>query len=284
MGAKQRIWLVNNEASGSNDAAALATFEGECDECGFAIAHRTVFPQQELPTPRLLDAAEVDLLAIFAGDGTINAALESVEGWGGAVLILPGGTMNLLYHRLFGDAELNDVLAAVACGDAKRQRPGIVESDCGRAYAGVLAGPGTAWADVREAMRWNAPLEMAADAREAIAETLYGNMLRVQEPELGKDEGYPLVLLTPRQGTIECDAYYAETAAEYLDQALALIRRQFRKGPHEQLGTGSQFVLASVDGGGFGVLLDGEPCSVDNPTQFRLVECPVDLLATRTDD
>lgn len=284
MGDKRRIWLVNNEASGSNDAAALAEFEGQCDNSGFAIAHRTVFPDQEIPTPAILDAAGLDLLAIYAGDGTVNAVLEALAGWKGTVLVLPGGTMNLLYHRLFGDAELNEVLAAVACGNAAPCRPAIVESDCGRAYAGLLAGPGTAWADVREAMRWKAPLEMAADAREAIAETLYGNMLRVEDPALGRPEGYPLILLTPRNGTIECDAYYADNAAEFFDQTLALVRRQFREGPHEQLGTGSRFVLSSVEGGGFGVLLDGEGCNVEGPTEFRLVDCPVDLLATCPDD
>lgn len=284
MGKSQRTWLINNEASGSNDAEALAAFEGECANCGFEIPHRTSFPEQEIPTPAILDAAELDMVTIFAGDGTVNAALEALAGWGGAVLVLPGGTMNLLYHRLFGDAELAEVLADVVAGRAERRRPGIVAAACGRAYAGVLAGPGTAWNDVREALRWKAPLEMASDAQAALAETLYGDMLHCQEPQFGKREGYPLLLLTPRGGTIDCDAYHAETASEYFEQALALVRREFRDGPHDRLGSAKRFVLASAEGGSFGVLLDGEPCDVHGPTEFSLVPCPVDLLATRAND
>ena len=281
---KQRIWLVNNEASGSNDDDALAAFENDCDTCGLEVAHRTVFPRQDLPTPEMLDAAGIETLAVFAGDGTINAVLDALADWGGAVLVLPGGTMNLLYHRLFGDAEMREVLDLVAKGGVERRRPGIVETEQGRAYAGILAGPGTAWGDVREAMRSKGPLEMAAEARAALAETLWGSMLRCQEPEMGKREGYPLLLLTPTDEGIECDAYHAETAGEYFEQALALARREFRDGPHDRLGKADRFVLASTAEQGFGVLLDGEQYQVDGPTEFRLVRCPVDLLATCADD
>ncbi|KLE34301.1 diacylglycerol kinase family protein [Aurantiacibacter luteus] len=281
---KQSIWLINNEASGSNDEDALGLFENACADCGLTVAHRTVFPNQDLPTAEVLDAAGIETVAIFAGDGTINTVLETLAGWSGAVLVLPGGTMNLLYHRLFGDMETADALAAVAEGRALRRRPGVIETDYGHAFAGVLAGPGTAWGDVREAMRSKGPLDMAAEARAAIAETLYGTMLRVDEPEMGKREGYPLLLLTPTDTGIEIDAYHAETAGEYLEQALALAKREFRDGPHDRLGKAERFVLASTARDGFGVLLDGEQCQVDGPTEFRLVPCQVDLLATVADD
>ncbi|GGD62029.1 hypothetical protein GRI62_13530 [Erythrobacter arachoides] len=279
-----RLWLINNEASGSNDTDALTAFEGHCDTCGLKVAHRTIFPKQELPTVAMLEAAGIETVAVFAGDGTINAVLEALAGWSGAVLVLPGGTMNLLYHRLFGDAEMDEVLGAVARGGARRRRPGIIETASGHAYAGVLAGPGTAWGDVREAMRLKGPLEMAAEARAAIAETLFGSMLRVDKPQMGKREGYPLLLLTPTDEGITVDAYYAETAGDYFDQTLALMRREFRDGPHDRLGQADSFTLASTEHEGFGVLLDGEQCQVDGPTEFRLVRCEVDLLATRDDD
>ena len=62
-------------------------------------------------------------------------------------------------------------------------------------------------------------------------------MIACVEPPLGRREGYPLVMPRARATTaIEVDAYYAESAGEYLEQAWALLRRNFREGPHEVLG------------------------------------------------
>ena len=277
------IWLINNEASGSNDAEALTACEEACEHNGLRIAHRTVFPDTDLPSPAMLDAAGTSTVAIYAGDGTINAALLALAGWGGQVLILPGGTMNLLYHRLFGDLTMEQAVEAVADGSAVRHRPVVIESGCGTAFAGVLAGPGTAWSDVREAMRDNAALETLDESRRAMAETMYGERLRCDEPQIGKPEGYPLILLTPVNETIVVDAYHAEGVGEFVEQLFAVMRREFREGPHDRIGQGDRFVMANVGGGGFGVLLDGEACEADGDTEFRLARCGVDLLATRTD-
>ena len=283
MGEARPIWFINNAASGSNDEAALAACIDGCETGGLSCAHRTVFPEEDLPTPAILDAAGIDLAVIYAGDGTINAALRALAGWSGAVLVLPGGTMNLLYHRLFGDAKMEDAISAVCNGTAKRQRPAVIDSECGKAYAGLLAGPGTAWADVREAMRDNAIIEVAANTREAFAETLNGTRLRCDDPALGRREGYPLILLTPRHGKIEIDAYHADRTAEFLDQLLALVRREFRDGPHDRLGEVEAVVLTDVEGNDFGVLLDGEECSARGAVAFRLLPSEVDLLATIPD-
>ncbi len=283
MSEYRRTWLINNKASGSNDADALRACEGLCKRHGLAICHRTTFPQEELPNPEMLDAAEIDLVTIYAGDGTVNATLEALAGWQGAALILPGGTMNLVYHRLFGDAALAEAIAGAADGRARRFRPNVIDSRCGRAYAGLLAGPGTAWNEVREAMRSSAPLEMAAEARAALDETLHGECIRCEAPDLGRREGYPLLLLSPQGGDIVVDAYHAEQAGEYLRQAFALVRREFREGPHDQLGRAASLTLANVAGGPVSVLLDGEPCDSEGPLQFALARCEVDLLATRTD-
>ena len=75
MNATRPIWLVNNASSGSNDDAALAALEACCGEHGFHVAHRTVFPDAGPAHARpMLDAAGIDRVAVFAGDGTINAA------------------------------------------------------------------------------------------------------------------------------------------------------------------------------------------------------------------
>lgn len=278
------VWLVHNDASGSNDREALEAMESGCADCGLRVAHRSGFPTDDLPTPAMLDAADIGIVTVFAGDGTVNAALDALAGWKGAVLVLPGGTMNLLYHRLFGDRELEDVLRAAAEDRLVPRRPGIISSPLGNAYAGLLAGPGTSWNDVREAIRKQDIVEMAAETREAFVHTLQDEPLRCLEPPLGRAEGYPLLLLEPHDDKIDLYAYHSETAAEFASQLLALAMRDFRQGPHDHIGSERQVTLASVHDAGFGVLLDGEPANALHPTEFRLTTCEVDLLSLQNDD
>jgi hypothetical protein len=280
---RRPIWLVNNASSGSNDDTALAALEACCGEHGFDVARRTVFPDQPLPTSAELGAAGIDRVAVFAGDGTINAAVAGLAGWEGAVLVLPGGTMNLLYHRLHGDRTLEQTVASVARGEATRRRPSVIRCSYGDAFAGMLAGPGTSWGKVREAMREADVSELAAGTIEAIEQTLTGEMIACTAPPLGRSEGYPLVCLTPRESGIEIEAYYAETAGEYLEQAWALLRRNFREGPHDVLGHPPALRLASTRGNPFGLLIDGEQAEAAAETEFTLAACEVDLLATEHD-
>ncbi len=280
---ERAIWLVNNASSGSNDDAALAALDECCGSHGLRVAQRTVFPEQDLPTPAALDSAGIDLVAVFAGDGTINGVIEALAGWGGAVLVLPGGTMNLLYHRLHGDRSMDDVVAAVARGATAARRPSVIRCPSGHAYAGVLAGPGTSWGRVREALREAAVVELAESTVEAIDETLTGEMIRCAEPLLGRPEGYPLICLEPGDEAIAVVAYHAESAVEYLEQAWALVRRNFREGPHELLGRAPAVALASTRGNAFGLLIDGEAAEAPAHAEFVLAACEVDLLATAPD-
>ena len=284
MSSPRRLWLIANASSGSNDEEALSLLEETCGDAGFHVAHRTHFPRYDLPTPAMLAAADVDLVAIFAGDGTLNSTIMHLAGWDGAVLVLPGGTMNLLYHRLHGEREIAEVIRAAAAGETRPLRPMIVRGPQWGALAGLMAGPGTSWNQVREAMRSKSIIEMAGHTIEAVEETLAGPMITCVEPALGRREGYPLVLLSPGEDGIEVTAYYAETPGDYLGQSVALLKRDFREGPHDQLGVADRIVLESTDGSAFGLLVDGEPAQTEGPrAEFVTARCEVDLLATQAD-
>jgi hypothetical protein len=192
--------------------------------------------------------------------------------------------MNLLYHRLHGERTVEETIAAIAQGEATMCRPAVVRSEWGDAYAGVLAGPGTSWGQVREAMRGYALAELATSGVKAVGETLTGEMVACVDPVLGRPEGYPLLNLTPCEGGIEVAAYHAESASEYLEQAWALLRRNFREGPHDVLGTAARLRLASTEGTPFGLLIDGEPVDGAPEGEFWLATCAVDLVATARDD
>lgn len=278
------LWLVVNSAAGSNNEAAYEELERCCGKAGLHVARTVRFPDEPLPSAAELDRAKVGLIGIFTGDGTINTLVTSLYGWGGAVLVLPGGTMNLLCHRLHGEAEMDDILHAAAAGRAIRTRPNIIRCRWGDSLAGLNAGPGTAWNHVREAMRQTDVIKLADDAAYAIGESTGAPMIACVEPKLGRSEGYPLVMLTPSRGGITVRGYHSETFTDFLSQGWALLKRNFRDGPHDMLGTVDHLRLASVAQEGFGLSIDGETKEGGPVEEFRLARCEVDLLATRNDD
>ena len=279
-----RVWLVTNEKSGSNDPARLDSLRRSFAANGLDMVGETHFPAEMPPPPAALDQKAVDIVAIFAGDGTLNAVISDLAGWGGAVLALPGGTMNLLYHRLFGDLVTDEAIRRAAAGSLVRRRPGTISCAAGIGYAGLLAGPATAWYDVREALRDADFARLAESAERALEESFHGEYVRCEAPALGRREGYPMLVLGPRDDGIEVTAYHAENAAEVLEQVAAILRRNFRSGPHDRLGHVAALRMASVRGDPFGILLDGEEAQAGPVEDFTLVPAPVDLLASVTYD
>ena len=106
--ADHRAWLVSNERSGSTTSEAVETLEQACSRHGLAIERSGVFPNDALPDAAAL--AGFDVLVVHGGDGTTNAAIRAAYGWDGAVLTLPGGTMNLIALRLHGEADAHTIV------------------------------------------------------------------------------------------------------------------------------------------------------------------------------
>lgn len=148
----ERLWFITNPQSGSSDATKAEAIEAACTERGLRFVGRTDFPDQALPTSGQLDAADADTVVLFAGDGTINAAVCALADWKGAILILPGGTMNLLAKALHGDADPAAIIAA-AHDDERRVALPYVEAGKHRALVGLIVGPAASWFKAREHVR-----------------------------------------------------------------------------------------------------------------------------------
>lgn len=276
----QDVWLVANPSSGSNDDDALEALSRNCESAGLCLTRRIAFPEEELPTPEELDAAGLRMIAVFAGDGTINALAHALHGWRGAVLVLPGGTMNLLSLRLHGPRSSEEIVQSVVRGDARRVRLSAIRCDNHIALAGLLAGPATAWGDVREAMRELNVSAMVEETVAAMNESTEGVPVRCTEPAAGRTEGYPLLMLTPEKGHFSIKAYHAEGIVEYARQGLAILRRNFRDGPHDDLGNFTSMRIESADGTDIPLLVDGEAMQSGASVSLSLTECGVDLIAT----
>ncbi len=194
--AMKRLWLVHNAASGSTSAAIVAEFDAACTH---DVAGRTEFPVEPLPDAAALDAAQVDTLVVFAGDGTINAATCNVDDWGGQCLILPGGTMNGLAKALHGDATWSDILARAP--GAPTETVPIATCADHRAMVGVIAGPASSWFHAREYVRAGAWSKVARALRYAARKT-FARTIRVEGegPHAGRHRA---VIITPLDGGLE---------------------------------------------------------------------------------
>ena len=148
----QRVWFITNPQSGSSGAAKADAILAILAERGLTLAGRTDFPDDELPTPDALAGANVDTVVLFAGDGTINAADCALAAWDGAILVLPGGTMNMLAKSLHGDADPTTILAA-AHTRAHRIALPFVAAGRHRALVGLIVGPAANWYRAREHIR-----------------------------------------------------------------------------------------------------------------------------------
>lgn len=276
-----KSWIVCNPNSGSNDEQVLAELEQALAETGFNLTRRICFPDENLPKPAELDAEQIDILAVFAGDGTIHSVVTGLYGWNGAVLVLPGGTMNMLSKRLHGDIPAVEIARKLtAPGAMRRVRPKLIVSRHDDSLTGILAGPGAIWNEVREALRAANLLQMVSTAREAIAYSTNGPKVVCAGVDGAREGGYAAITVTPHEGGLDVKGYYAETLADYAGQGVALLNRNFRDGPHDDLGIFPEVRLVCPEGEPMGLLIDGEPFDGENEELFRMGTCGVDLLET----
>lgn len=273
------LWLVANSASGSNEDGAVKALAERLSEAGLAPSRTIDVSTQELPTRADLVQAGVGTLAIFAGDGTIGAALPPLEGWTGQVLVLPGGTTNLLARMLHEPCETEAIVAAFAAGQARSVKLPCVRWYDHTALCEVLAGPGAKWCDVREGMRDGDLGTVASTAVDAVKASTDGSMVRVTDPDTGHNDGYAGVRIVPQAEGLAVTGYRTEGFGDVLKQGMALLKRDFREGPHDELGVHPGLECCSQDGAAIELMIDGERGAGPGKMRFSLATLELDLLA-----
>ena len=274
-------WLALNCASGSHTEERQEHLLRALEHAGHAPARLVDCSQEELPGPAELDRSGVGLYVVHGGDGTLNSALARVEGWGGRVLALPGGTANLLCRSLYGDeADIDAILAAFGQGALSVARRTCVRGNGWIALAEVLAGPGAAWADVREEMRDGDLVSVLSGAIDAASASTSGPMVTLEEPAIGRPEGYAGIRLAPQRHGMTIDGYGAAELGDYLKQALAILGRDFRAGPHDELGVHRTATCRMTEAAPVPLMIDGERRDGGVREQFSLAELSVDLFCS----
>lgn len=281
MDGNETLWLVVNGASGSHAEEAIARLCDILGDAGARPARIIDLQADELPGMAELDGDGVTILAVHGGDGTLNAAAGTLEGWGGAMLVLPGGTANLLCKRIHGECDAEAVAREFAAGRLARIRTHCIRGSQGLALVEVVAGPGAAWADVREEMREGNIVETVATAMDAASKSTVGPMVVIKEPALGREQGYAGVRLSIRDEHMAVQGYGAEDIGDYLMQGVAILKRDFREGPHDELGAHESILCRSLEGAPIELMIDGERKEGAAEERFSLAPLDLDLLGPR---
>ena len=204
----KKLWLITNPGSGSTTTAKCEALEAMFAEQGLALVGRTDFPADPLPKGAALTRKGVDTVVLFAGDGTINAALSALLKWKGSFLILPGGTMNLLAKALHDSLDPHKIVAA-AVKTRKRVAVPYVEAGANRAFVGLILGPAAGWARAREAARKGRLRRLFQAARIAWTRTFGGRGIRIEGAK-GLTDRYQAVFVAPDKDGIDVSAVDAQ--------------------------------------------------------------------------
>ncbi len=272
----KRFWFITNPQSGSATREKCEALEAVFAERGLELAGRTGFPDDPIPDGAALDAANVDTVVLFAGDGTINAALCALADWDGAFLILPGGTMNMLAKILHGDADPAGIVHAAHHG-ARRVALPYVEAGPHRAFVGLILGPAAHWGRAREAARAGRFARMAGAVRNAWRRT-FGRGIRVSGVS-GMASRYQAIFVAPTDNGLRVDAIdardwgsIAELGWNWLTGDWVAARAVTQRCAERVEPFSSRPLLA---------LFDGEPVTLDAGTQVSSGTTRPAFLATK---
>jgi diacylglycerol kinase family enzyme len=273
----EKLWFITNPGSGSTTSAKCDALEAVFEERGLTLAGRTEFPAEEIPKGAALTRKKVDTVVLFAGDGTINAALSALQGWKGSFLILPGGTMNLLAKKLHATLDPKEIIH-LAQDEATRVALPLVKVGDRRAFVGLILGPATAWFRAREAARKGAVKRLFQAAHIAWDRTFGGSGIRIAGVK-GLDDRYQAVFVRPEEGELHVAAVEArdwrsivQLGWEWMTGDWVAARAVSDSLTQSLSPKGSKPVLA---------LFDGEPVSLEPGTTIEAGMSRKAFIATR---
>ena len=148
----RKIEAVVNAASGSVGPHAAEDLEQLIRSFGVTVRVANAHPSQIAQAVKAAMDAKPDLVVILAGDGTARLAAELAGDAGPLIAPLPGGTMNMLPHAVYGMHNWRDALIDTLTNGVERSISGGQVGGRSFYVAAVLGSPAL-FADAREALR-----------------------------------------------------------------------------------------------------------------------------------
>jgi diacylglycerol kinase family enzyme len=189
------IAAVVNPAAGSLRPGAGDQLRELVADFGYELRLFTVEAQNVEQVVREAVSSGPDLLVVLAGDGTARLAAERCGPEGPLLAPLPGGTLNMLPHALYGVVPWPEALRTTLDKGTERAVSG--GRICGRPFyvAAVLGAPAL-WGGAREALRAGKLGEAKRRVELALKRAFVGGLRYGARGEAGRP-GEALALICP---------------------------------------------------------------------------------------
>ncbi|MDZ4762835.1 MAG: diacylglycerol kinase family protein [Alphaproteobacteria bacterium] len=227
----------------------------------------------------LIADSDPDLFIVWGGDGTLRSALSTVGKKTPNLVLLPGGTMNLLTKSLHGDKPWNTILNEVIAGPRQRKiTAGEINGEI--FYCAMLAGAPARFAEARESIRKGEIGKGVAAARAALdtLQTIHLNA-RYGEGYSFTDDYLPTTsvigaLVGPlvKSGRMEIAALAEPTTMSALNVVWTSFLSDWRDAPGVTIVAADTLVIESEEGDDIPVIIDGEPLEAGNRVSVKFVE------------
>lgn len=282
----RRIEVVANPASGSVGPDCVEEAQKVFAEFGITANIQATEPAG-IPDAlkRAVDAAP-DLLVILAGDGTARSAATLVGPDGPLLAPLPGGTMNMLPHALYGVVDWKTALGLTLEQGVVRPVSGG-EVDGRPFYVAAILGAPALFAYAREAARAH-QLDRAISRAKVALRHIFSSRLRFRLGEDAPSKASALTLMCP----LVSRAMEEETALEAICLNYKSAADGFRLGLRavvsDYVGDWRQDPTVSIRrirkgqvwaGRGVPAVLDGEPMTLPERFAIRFDEIAFRVLA-----
>jgi diacylglycerol kinase family enzyme len=269
----RRIEMVVNTASGSVGPAAPAEAEALLAELGVEGHIHVPADGDVIGAVKAAFHAKPDLVAILAGDGTARAAAAMAGPHGQLLATLPGGTMNMLPHALYGlrdwkaalrDSVENGVVRHVGGGDINGQA----------FYVAAVLGSPALFAEAREAIRGGDLVLAVKRIQRAFRRVFHGRLkFAFEKGRSGKAEAITLLCplvssaLPDDERALEAATMDVRTAADVFRLAFTAAVRDWREDPAVSVGLCHYGEVRAY--GQIPAILDGEPMEFEDIARIR---------------
>ena len=269
-----------------NPAAGGVTVDGEMrlrhalDAAGLGTAAIETLDRTN-SAAQMIEIAEMapDLFIVWGGDGTLRSALALIGQKIPNLLLLPGGTMNLLTKSIHGDHPWAQILASTIKSPRHKMIPaGDLNGE--RFYCAMLAGAPARFAEARESLRRGEIANVVTGARVAL-EALQTIHLRarVGEGYQCEDDRLPVTsfigaMVGPlvKNGRMEIAALTDTTTTGALNVMWTSFLSDWRSAPGVKVIASDKLVIDSEENDAIPVILDGETIEAGSRIEVNYIE------------
>lgn len=237
----------------------------------FGVKETQIFGVEDLDA-LIENRGAFDLIIVFGGDGTARAAAAAMPSDAPPMLLLPGGTLNVLPKTLLGDLSWADALeAAFARGEVTRLVGGTANGEA--FFIAAMFGAPTLLARAREAVREGRWARAVKRARLFFRRAFFRRVA-------GKPDGLKTrraeaigILCPSFSGKIEGDAlewvhFNARNMLEFMRVGFHALDEGWRSDPAIEICACARGVVSGPRL--IPAILDGEPKSFSGPVRIQI--------------